>query len=92
MIVRILGEGQFELPDGLLDELNVHDGLLEKTLDEGSEADFHAALAGLLAVVRENATPVPHEFLGGSDITLPAAEATPAEVRGMLAEDGLIPG
>lgn len=92
MIVRILGEGQFEVPDALLDELNVHDALLEKTLHGGSENDFHAALEGLLAVVREKAVPVPDEFLGGSDITLPAAEATPAEVRGMLAEDGLIPG
>ena len=92
MIVRILGEGQFEVPDSLLDELNVHDGLLEKTLDGGSDADFHAALAGLLAVVREKSVPVPPDFLGGSDITLPAAEATAEEVRGLLAEDGLIPG
>lgn len=92
MIVRILGEGQFEVPDALLDELNAHDALLEKTLDGGADEDFHAALRGLLAVVREKAVPVPPEFLGGSDITLPAAEATADEVRGMLAADGLIPG
>lgn len=92
MIVRILGEGQFDIVAGLVDELNIHDGELEKALDAGSEAAFHAALESLLGVVRTKGVRVPDDFLGPSDLTLPAAEATPEEVRGMLADDGLIPG
>ena len=92
MIVRILGEGQFEVVAGLLDELNQHDGELEKALQAGSDDDFHTSLKTLLAVVREKGVALPDDYLGASDITLPAAEATPDEVRGMLAEDGLIPG
>lgn len=92
MIVRILGEGQFEVVAGLLDELNIHDGALEKALDSGSDEAFHASLESLLSVVRSKGIAVPEDFLGPSDITLPASESTPDEVRAMLAEDGLIPG
>ncbi len=92
MIVRILGEGQFEIVAGLVDELNVHDGALESALHSGSDADFHTSLRSLLGVVRAQGVRVPEDFLGPSDITLPAEESTPDEVRAMLAEDGLIPG
>lgn len=92
MIVRILGEGQFDVVAGLLDELNVYDGRLEAALHTESDEDFHTALAALLSVVREKGVAVPDDYLGPSDITLPASESTPDEVRDMLAEDGLIPG
>ena len=40
MIVRISGEGQFEVPDGHLDELNRLDEGLTKAVDSGDEADM----------------------------------------------------
>jgi hypothetical protein len=43
MIVRILGEGQLDVPDGSLDELNVLDGALEQACEAGEHDAFAAA-------------------------------------------------
>lgn len=91
MIVRILGEGQFELPADQLDALNRLDADLEGSLD-GDAGAFAAALAALLDKVREVGTPLADEALEPSEIVLPYAEATPDEVRELLGDDGLIPG
>ena len=52
MIVRILGEGQFEVPDDQLDALNALDGAVEDAVESGDEAAFAAALGALLDGVR----------------------------------------
>ena len=44
MIVRISGEGQFEVPESHVDELNRLDDDLTKAVDGGDEAQFTAAL------------------------------------------------
>ena len=92
MIVRIMGEGQFEVPDSLVDRLNELDNAVLAALDTGDEADFRVSLAALLAAVRAGGTPVAHDVLVPSDATLPFDEATVDEVKALLREDGLIPG
>ncbi|MFC1412501.1 hypothetical protein ACEZCY_08440 [Streptacidiphilus sp. N1-12] len=92
MIVRIMGEGQFEVPDSLVDRLNELDNAVLAALDTGDEADFRVSLAALLAAVRAGGTPVDHEVLLPSEATLPFDEATVDEVKALLREDGLIPG
>jgi hypothetical protein len=92
VIVRILGEGQFEVPDGSLEELEVLDTALQKECEAGENDGFRTALAALLARVRELGTPVAEDHLGPSELVLPAAEASLAEVRELLTEDGLIHG
>jgi len=52
MIVRISGEGQFDVPDEHLGELNRLDDDLAKACDAGDEAQFKTALEALLASVR----------------------------------------
>jgi hypothetical protein len=86
MIVRISGEGQFEVPEGHVDELNRLDGDLTKAVDSGDEAQFTAALEALLASVR------PADWIGPSDLVLPSPDATIHEVREVLGDEGLIPG
>ena len=92
MIVRIMGEGQFEVPDSLVDRLNELDNAVLAALDSKDEADFRVSLAALLAAVRAGGTPVAHDELVPSEATLPYEEATVDEVRALLREDGLIPG
>ena len=92
MIVRILGEGQLEVSDSALDELNELDSQLEAAVDRGDEAGFSAALGALLGRVREIGTPADPDTLAPSALILPQADATMAEVRGLLSDDGLIPG
>ncbi|MEZ0066598.1 hypothetical protein ABIA32_002610 [Streptacidiphilus sp. MAP12-20] len=92
MIVRILTEGQFEVPDSLVDHLNELDNAVLAALDSGHEEDFRVHLAALLAAVRAAGTPTADDYLGSSDATLPYADATVDEVRALLKPDGLIPG
>ncbi|TIC80911.1 hypothetical protein [Nocardioides sp. GY 10127] len=92
MIVRILGEGQFDVAESTLDALNELDAAVEKAVEAGDEAAFAPALAALLAAVRAQGEAHDLESLDTSDLILPPADATLAEVAGMLAEDGLIPG
>ena len=48
MIVRILGEGQREVPDDALDELNRLDAELEEACDAGEHDAFAGALTAML--------------------------------------------
>lgn len=89
MIVRISGEGQYRLDDTALTRINELDAALEAALDTGG---FSAALAALLGEVRSLGAPLPDEELTGSDVVLPPADATAAEVKAMLGDEGLIPG
>ena len=92
MIVRILGEGQFDVPDERVASLNELDGAVESAVETGDTDAFGQALAALLAGVR--AAAVPHEAgtLDTSDLILPPADASLEEVRDLLSGDGLIPG
>lgn len=92
MIVRILGDNQYELADSHLEELNVLDGELEEALSGDDDQAFRAVLGRMTGLVRTEGKPEPDEFLGASDVTLPEADATREDVVAMLAEDGLVPG
>ncbi len=92
MIVRILGEGQFELEDSAAAELNVLDSALEAAVEQGDETAFRSALDALLGRVRAVGTVLKADVLEPSGLILPGAEASMADVRKLLADDGLIPG
>ncbi|MDP9265120.1 MAG: hypothetical protein M3O91_03225 [Chloroflexota bacterium] len=92
MILRILEEGQFEVPAEAIGELNRLDDALVQAVESGDDQRFHRALAALLQRVREVAKPVPDDHLGPSELVLPPADATLAQVSELLGEEGLIPG
>jgi hypothetical protein len=92
VIVRILGEGQLRVDDSAVSELNELDSTLEAAVNRGDEGGFTAALAALLARVREVGTPTEPDDLEPSELILPQADATMEDVRKLLADDGLIPG
>jgi hypothetical protein len=92
VIVRILGEGQLQVEESATDELNVLDAALEKAVTEGDKEAFRLALAALLDKVRALGTPLAADTIEPSQLILPHADADLDEVRGMMAEDGVIPG
>ena len=92
MIVRISGEGQFEVPEGQVEELNRLDDDLTKAVDAGDEAQFKTALEALLGSIRSAGEELPADFIGPSDLVLPSPDATIHEVREVLGDEGLIPG
>ena len=92
MIVRILGEGQFDIDDAATSELNRLDTQLEAAVNRNDAAAFTAALQGLLDQVRAQGSPLPVDSLEESDLILPPQDASMDEVRRMLTDEGLIPG
>ena len=92
MIVRILGEGQYDLDDHALDALNGLDTQIEQAIESGDEDMFRTALQGLLSAVRSSGTHHSLDSLDESDMILPPPDATIDEVRELLGDDGLIPG
>ena len=91
MIVRLLGEGQFDVDEGQLDALNVLDQQLEAALAVDGE-EYRDVLAQMAELVRSVGTLQADDFLGASDVTIPDAESSRADVGELLSEDGLIPG
>jgi hypothetical protein len=92
MIVRILGEGQVRVDDSAAHELNDLDARLESTVERNDEAAFQPVLEELLERVRAIGRPVEPGELEPSELILPGEGATMADVRRLLAGDGLIPG
>ena len=71
MIVRILGEGQYDVDAGALDRLNELDAEVERAVEAGDEAAFAAALTALHDGVRAAGSPHPVDSLDESDLILP---------------------
>ncbi|MGV9565549.1 PspA-associated protein PspAA [Streptomyces sp. NPDC003480] len=92
MIVRIMGEGQVKLDDTHFTELNKLDDELLREMQRDDEEGFRRTLNALLDAVRRLGVPLPDDSLEPSELILPSPEATLAEVREMLNDDGLIPG
>jgi hypothetical protein len=91
VIIRIMGEGQFEVDESHLDELNRLDDALGEAIEANDDAVFRTALEALLAEVRRAGKPVADDVLVDSDLVLPYAEAHVDEVRELLTDEGLIP-
>ena len=92
MIVRILGEGQWNVSEEQLTELNRLDAQVEAAVEAGDEVTFVNTLAALLEGVRKGGSVLPDDSLEDSDLILPPSDATLDEVRRLLSDDGLIPG
>ncbi len=91
MIVRILGEGQWELAEDHLEALNALDSAVESAVESGDEAAFARGFVALLDVVRQQGTRLEDDSLVESALILPMADASLEDVRSLLTEEGLVP-
>jgi len=94
MILRILGEGQFDVPDDRLEELNRLDDDLQRAVEAGEQEGFTRALSALLTGIRTAGEELPEDYLGPSALVLPGPDSTLEEVQEVLTDrdEGLIPG
>ena len=91
MIVRIMGEGQYRIDDSDRDNLNELDNAAVAAAEGGDEAAFLQTFAALIEHVREVGTPLEDDELEGSDVLIPPADISFAEVRHEFTGEGLIP-
>jgi len=86
MIVRVLGDGQYELPEGLEAEFERLDNHLVAHVEDGDEEAFRRELAELVALVRQGSE-LPDDDFRPSDAVLPSPHSSLEDVRELLAED-----
>lgn len=91
MIVRIAGEGQYELSDDHLARLNELDNAAVAAVEAGEEERFSALLSDMHELVRADGRPVPEDELVPSQVILPPADTTLDEAEADFAGEGLIP-
>ena len=91
MIVRILTEGQYNLPGAFIDDLNAIDNELVEVVESGDREAFDSTLKRMLDLVRENGTPVPVDELVESDLVLPEPDITLEEAGELFVGEGIVP-
>ena len=91
MIVRILTEGQYNLPGAYIDQLNDIDNQLVEVVEEDNQEGFERLLKSMLDLVRDNGTPVPLDEIVESDLVLPEPDLTLKEAEEIFVGEGLMP-
>ncbi len=85
MIVRILGEGQYSVPDQEKSALESLDQDLLAAVERRDEAAFATALAALTATVRRVGKALPPDEFDPSDLVVPFDDASLSETEALLA-------
>jgi hypothetical protein len=91
VIVRISTEGQYELPDGIHDELNEIDNRVVAAVEADDEAAYQESFTALLDFIRTKGTPLEGEDLRESELIVPPPALTLAEAEAEFTGDGLLP-
>jgi hypothetical protein len=91
MIVRLMGEGQFRIDDGLREGLNELDDQAAKAVDQGDEDGLHRLLGLMAQNVRERGQRLSDDDLSASDLIIPPDDLSLEEARELFSGEGLIP-
>ena len=91
MIVRLMGEGQFEVDDEVGKGLNDLDEQASQAVEAGDEERLRQVLGRMAEAVRTNGARLPDEELGASDAIIPPDDLSLDEARRLFEEEGLIP-
>jgi hypothetical protein len=86
MVVRILGEGRYDVPYADIPAIEQLDAQLADALERGDETEFATTLSDLIGQVRHTGTLVAPDDLRTSSLAVPHEGSTLAEVKSLLAE------
>jgi hypothetical protein len=92
VIVRIATEGQYEVADEDVAELNELDNEAVTACDGDDEPAFEEIYGKLVSFVRSHGRRIGENELVESDIILPPPDVSIAEARKEFQGEGLIPG
>jgi chromosome condensin MukBEF complex kleisin-like MukF subunit len=91
VIVRLMGEGQFEVDDEVAKGLNDLDEQAGRALESGDEEQLATLLRRMADAVRTNGARVPDESLDASEAIIPPDDLSLDEARQLFEDHGLIP-
>jgi hypothetical protein len=87
MIVRILEEGQWEVPDSSMEKIEKLDDTLEDALNSGDEIAFKSSLDAIIVKIKELGTKVEDDRILPSDLMLPGGEYSLEETKQLLQDE-----
>ena len=91
MIVRLMGEGQYSVDDGLREQLNDLDERAQGALEADDEAALDDMLDQMWQLVRSRGERLTDDDLSASDVIIPPSDLTLEETRKLFSDDGLVP-
>ena len=91
MIVRLMGEGQYRVDDGIRDRLNELDDRAGAAFEANDEAELDQILDEIFQLVRNEGEKLPDEDLSPSDAVVPPSDMTLEESRALMSQEGFIP-
>ncbi len=90
MIVRILEEGQYEVPDADVEALEALDAKLEAAIESDDRIGYSEALSRLAEQIRCLGTPVDAARIVSSELTIPHEGMSLEEMKRLLASDDAV--
>jgi hypothetical protein len=91
VIVRVMGEGQFEIDDEVAKGLNELDEQAERALQSEDQEQLAELLERMAEAVRTNGARLPDEDLSPSEGIVPPPDLTLEEAKELFEGEGLIP-
>ncbi len=91
MIVRLMGEGQYEVDDEVAKGLNDLDEQAGEAVETGDEEQLRTLLRRMADAVRTNGARVPDDDLSASEAIVPPDDLSLDEARRLFEDEGLIP-
>jgi hypothetical protein len=91
VIVRLMGEGQYEVANDLQERLNTIDELAGDAAENGDELELHQRLEELAGLVRTSGQRLADEDIRASDLIVPPSDLSLEEARQLFKDGGLIP-
>lgn len=92
MIIRIIGDQQYEVKSSIVDKLNDIDNKIVELVAKGDEKNFKKEYAKMIALVRKKGKPLDPKTITGSHLILPPEDLTIEEAKRIFTGEGLIPG
>jgi hypothetical protein len=91
VIVRLMGEGQFEIDEEVAKGLHELDEQAGKAVERGDEEKLRELLRRMAEAVRTNGARVPDDDLSASEAIVPPDDLSLDEARRLFEDEGLIP-
>ncbi len=90
MIVRVMGDGQYQIDSCLVDELNTIDNMIVDHVTKGDQRAYREDLQRLISKVKENGKLLEPTHIGPSEIIVPPEDLSFEEAKRVFSGQGLI--
>ncbi|WP_292469002.1 hypothetical protein [Methanolobus sp.] len=89
MIIRIVGEGQYEVPSALFDELNAIDNKIVDLVSQDNKEEYNNELSKLISMIKSSGKQLDDVDIVESDIIVPPGDLTFEEAKDIFTGVGI---